>query len=360
MRPAESKPVGTERAMNIKILSLSAALLAAIAVTGCNKGGGGEIAKVNGMAITNADLIEYLEAKPTVRVSIQGQTQELPVADTLGFQAMQDLVVRKLILQLAKEEGVLPDGKAVEEEINLRKEVNTGYVKVLQQRGMTMSGIRQQIEVELAQQNLIAKGITVTDKEVEDYIKENPRQFTEPAKVEMFWIVTDGAGRAAVDSAITSGKKFQDVAKEFSKDPAAKVSDGKFQAQAYPTGFPLDNLPPEIKGPVEKVAIGKPTDWIAMPNTPGVFAKFYVTRRTEARPIEMTDARKKLVKRGLAVSRGAETKDLQERIANRLREAKITVSDSNLKALWEQFEKALKANADKAQMPTTTEGAGTN
>ncbi len=347
--------------MNIKILSLSAALLAAIALTGCNKGGAGEIAKVNGMSITNADLIEYLEAKPTVRVSIQGQTQELPVADTLGFQAMQDLVVRRLILQLAKEEGVSPSKQDVEEEIKLRTEVNSGYVKVLQQRGMTMSGIRQQVEVELAQQNLIAKGITVTDKEVEDFIKNNPRQFTEPAKIEMFWIVTDGAGRTEVDAEITKGRKFQDVAAQLSKDPAARTTNGKFQAQTHPTGFPLDTLPEEIRNPVSKVAIGKPTDWIAMPGGPNVFAKFYVTRRTEARPIEMTEARKKLVKRGLAVSRGAESKDLQERIAERLRNAEITVSDQNLKALWEKFEQTLKANADKAQMPTsTTEEAGTN
>ncbi|MBX3113507.1 MAG: SurA N-terminal domain-containing protein [Fimbriimonadaceae bacterium] len=336
--------------MKSKGLYLLASALVAFTIVGCNKDKG-EIAKVNGIAITNSELIEYLEAKPTVRVVIQGQTVDVPVQDTLGFQAMQDLVVRKLVQQMAKEEGVAPTKKEVDEEISLRGEINPGYVKNLQARGLSMTGIRAQVEVELAQQLLVSKGITVTDQEVEDYIKANKAEFQDPAKVEMYWILATSANKAAIDSELATGAKFQDVAARLSMDPEAKASGGKFGAVRFPSGVPINALDEKIRNAVSAAPIGKGTDWVSLPQA-GQVAKFYVIRRTEARDIEMTAARKKLIKRGIAVARGQETKDIKESIQKRLKDAKITVSDSNLKGLWEAFEKNLKKAADDTKMPS--------
>lgn len=337
--------------MKSKGLYLLASALVAFTLVGCNKEGKGEIAKVNGIAITNAELIEYLEAKPTVRVVIQGQTVDVPVQDTLGFQAMQDLVVRKLVQEMAKEEGVTPTKQQVDEEIKLRGEVNAGYVKNLQARGLSMNGIRAQVEVELAQQNLISKGITVTDQEVDEYIKANKDQFREPAKVEMYWILTTGANKTLADQQLATGAKFQDIATRVSLDPEAKNSGGVFGASRFPGGVPMNALDERIRKAVETAPIGKSTDWIQLPQA-GQVAKFYVIRRTEARDIEITAARKILIKRGIQVSRGQETKDIKQTLQTRLKDAKITVSDSSLKGLWDTFEKNLKKAADETKMPT--------
>jgi len=336
--------------MKSKGLYLLASALVAISLVGCNKDKG-EIAQVNGLAITNSELIEYLEAKPTVRVVIQGQTVDVPVQDTLGFQAMQDLVVRKLVQQMAKEEGVAPTKKEVDDEIKLRGEINAGYVKNLQARGLSMNGIRAQVEVELAQQKLVSKGITVSDAEVDEYIKTNKDEFREPAKVEMYWILAAGTNKTAIDSQLATGAKFQDVATRASLDPEAKTSGGIFGANQYPGGVPVKALNEQIRNAVTAAPIGKATAWIQLPQA-GQVAKFYVIRRTEARDIEITAARKTLIKRGLEVARGQETKDIKESLQKRLKEAKITVSDSNLKGLWETFEKNLKKSAEETKMPS--------
>ncbi|MBA4292176.1 hypothetical protein C0431_04330 [bacterium] len=315
----------------------------ALTLVGCgDKAATGGFANVNGAPITNAELLEYLEAKQTVRASIQGQPVNVQVQDTLAFQAMQDLVVRKLVLQMAKKEGVAPTPDDVENHIKLLGDVSPGYVKNLQARGLSMKGIKDQVEVDLAQQNLISKGITITDEEVDKYIKDNKAEFEDPAKADMYWIVANNQSRPEVDKALTEGTKFTDAAVKLSLDPEAKTTGGKFGARQFPTGVPLTQLGPDFRAAVEKTAPGKVTEWVPIPNQQGMFAKFSIIRKTEARPQEITESRKKLVKRGLAVARGQQTKDINEKLQSMLKEAKIDVTDPALKDLWKKFEENLK------------------
>ncbi|MFQ3669775.1 MAG: SurA N-terminal domain-containing protein, partial [Fimbriimonadaceae bacterium] len=84
--------------------SIYVALTAAAAITVAGCGGKSEdvVAVVNGERITTSQFYDYLERKPTVRVQTDNGPVELPVADTIAFQAIQDLIARRLILQLAK------------------------------------------------------------------------------------------------------------------------------------------------------------------------------------------------------------------------------------------------------------------
>ncbi len=334
---------------------LAAAVLATT-LAGCGKNENKGFANVNGSPITNSELIEYLETKQTIRANVNGQVVNVNVQDTLAFQALQDMVVRKLVIEMAKKEGVLPTMDEVNTHIKLLGDVTPAFVQNLQNRGLSMKGIREQVQVDLAQQNLIAKGITVTDAEVDEYIKVNKAEFQDPAKAEMFWIVANAQSRPQADAELTKGTKFEDVAVKYSIDPEAKATGGKFGSRQFVGGVPLTTLAPSFQSEVAKTAAGKTTAWVAIPNQQGMFAKFFVVKKTEARDQEITPARKALVKQGLAVARGKQTKDIQDKLATMLREAKITVEDDALKGLWEKFDENLKKQAASTQVPTSPTG----
>jgi hypothetical protein len=335
-----------------KITGISLVAMAAcgLILGGCNNENKG-FATVNGSPITNAQLLEYLETKPTVRANVNGQPVNVQVQDTLAFQALQELVIRNLLLQLAKEENVNPTPQEVEDHIKTLGEVNPGYVPNLTQRGLSMKGIREQITYDLAQQNLVAKGITVSDKEVEDYIKANPQEFEEPAKAEMFWIVANGTIKPQVDAELARGSKFGDVAVKYSLDPEAAANAGKFGANRFPAGVPMTQLAKPIFDAVTATAAGKTTGWVDLGQN-GQVAKFSIVRKTEARKIEVTPARKKLIKRAIQVSRGRETKDIDGKIAKMLQEAKIEVTDTALNDLWKKFDENLKKQASQGKIPS--------
>lgn len=338
-------------------LTILAAAFIAISLVGCNKESSKGIVSVNGDAITNSELLEYLETKQTIRAVVNNQVGNVQVQDTLSFQAMQDLVIRKLVLQMAKSEGVLPNKAEIDAEIKLRDEISPNFLRTLQARGLSMKGIREQIEVELAQQKLFTKGIEVKDSEVDEYIKAKPQEFEEPAKAELYWIVTAEPSKAQVDAELARGTKFQDVAVNASLDPNAKRTSGKFQADVYPGGVPLVTLEQSIRTTIENTAPGKATGWIALPQQPNqaaMSAKFYVIRKTEAKKIEITEARRTWVKNQLAVLRGKQTKDIQQKLEDMMRKADIEVTDKTLKTLWEKFDEKLKEQADKTTIPNNT------
>lgn len=337
-------------------LSILVAAFIAISIVGCGKEGNKGFATVNGAPITNSELIEYLETKQTIRAVVNGQVGNVQVQDTLAFQALQDLVIRKLVIEMAKSEGVMPSKAEIDAEIKLREEISPNFLRGLQSRGLSMKGIREQIEVELSQQNLITKGIEVTDKEVEDYIKAKPAEFEEPAKAEMYWIVASAETKAQIDSELARGSKFQDVAISSSLDPSAKASGGKFNAGNYPAGVPLVTLAENIRAGVEATEPGKATAWFDLPkqaNQEQMSAKFFVIRKTDAKKIEITAARKTWVKNQLAVARGKQTKDIDQKLADMMRKANIEVTDTALKGLWEKFDENLKKSADDTKAPGT-------
>lgn len=322
-------------------------LLVSLALVGCGSKSSG-LATVNGTAISQAELLQYLQSKETVRVNIQGQVIDAPVADTLAFQAMQDLVVRKLVMDMAKEAGVSPTKEDVDNEIKLRESVNKNYIQAQQMRGKTLEGIRDNVQIELAQQRILAKGVTVTDSDVDAYIGANPNEFTEPATVEAYIIVVSAANKGKVDAELAKGKKFSDVAAAYSEDANARATGGKLGG-ANSTGVPLNSLPQQLQEVVNRTTANTDTEWIAA--DAGKVIKMKVVRKTAARKMEMTKERKEMVKRSLAVQRGSEGKDMKTEITKRLAAAKIEVTDETLKALWKNFSDMLKQSTSGAALP---------
>ena len=343
-----------------KGLTLASATLVAFTIVGCNKGGSSDIAIVNGTVISQADYHAYLETKNTFTVDprLLGNTLQntlesmaqgspanmpLPQKQTAGFQALRDLVTRAVTLQMAKEEGFTPDQKKVDAEINFQKELSEGFVKNLQNNlGMSMDAIRKQVGFELAQQALITKGITVTDQDVEDFIKANKQGFVEPAEAEVLWMVTrDAKKKAQFDSEISKGRRFKDVALELSEDPNKEKVGAMYsavnstQVRAFPQ--PLQEI-------VNNTEVNASSDW---KEENGTYVKFYIASKKKEKDIEVTAARKEQVRRSIALDRGRQGKDLNVKILERIADAKIEVKDKALAPMWEEYLTEAKAELKK-------------
>lgn len=327
----------------------AASLLLAL---GCQGGGGGGGAKatVDGEAITTEEFISYLESKPTVRANIQGQAVEVPVAETLGFQALQDLVGKKVMMSLAKEAGVAPTNEDVEKEIKFRQEMSPSFVQNLQKQGFTTAQIRREVMYSLAQERLLTKGITVPMKEVEDVIKTNPEQFVEPATAVIDLVfVPDAANKAKADAEFAKGAAFDAVKLRYDKaEPELRSTIDASLASGQ--GVPLEQMKPEFRAAIEKTAAGSMTGWI---KTDKGSTRFKVFSKKAKKKMDMTATRKEYLQRQMAMQRGSQANDLQAKITKKLKEAKIDVKDEALKDLWKTFMDRVNAQGGSAAMPPT-------
>lgn len=332
------------------------ALLAALAATGCNRGAT-NVAVVNGEPITEEEFYSYLKVKPEVQITLpNGETANARVAQSLGFQALQDLVRQRVIVQLAKDMKVEPTEKQVTDEVEFQRKRDGNFVKNLMEQGLTLDQIKESLKVDLAREALLTRGITITTDEVEKYIKDNPRQFEEPELVDALWIfVRDERGRRDVDRALVGGDGFNTVAIRFSQAPGVKEQGGRFPQRV------VEAIPSrEVQQILRQTPEGKETDWIRLQDG---WAKFKVEDKTAAKKMEITDVDRQWIKRQLAVRQGILANDLDKRLVRKLSDSKIDISVREYKGPWEtlieQMEKSTEAEKSTTPQSPTQEGSPT-
>jgi parvulin-like peptidyl-prolyl isomerase len=329
--------------------------LLTLAVAGCSKPAAASnesVATVNGEAIPMKDYVTYLERKPNVMVVTEQGPQEAQVAGMLGLQALRDLVNRKLILQLAKEDNVMPTEAQIKEELDVREKEQGNYVQQLTAQGIDLQTIKDDIQFILARENLQTKGITVPMADVDRFIKENPQNFMEPARASLLWIaVSDATKKALVDKDIQSGLDFQTVAVRYSEDPQARQTGGVFPRDI------VAQMPAVVQGLVAKTPEAKATQWIQDGQN---WLKFYVQKKTPAKKMDMNETRKRALQRRIAQERGRAANDITERIMKKLAASKIDVSPKQLRDPWEKMLEQAKnemAQRDATATPSSAPGA---
>jgi parvulin-like peptidyl-prolyl isomerase len=324
--------------------------LAVMALAGCgNKGGGsggggGLLATVNNDPITLDQFHKYLEYKPQVNVvTNNNQVAQAQVAGTLGLLAFEDLLRQKLLLQMAKDEGVFPTDQDIQKELEFQKKRNPDFVKELQARGLKLAEIRESLTVDIATERLITKGIKVEMPEVDKFIQDNPKSFVDPATVDMLWVfVKDKANEGSVDDELRAGQAFAAVAKRYSQFPGAATN------QRFPQRV-ISAMPKEIQKLVDKTGEAQQTEWLTLSDG---FAKFYVEKKEGEKPIVMDDTKKEFLRRQIALERGRKATDLDAKLQERLKSAKIDVKYDDMKELWKRAEEQLKQSDLNAKTPT--------
>lgn len=336
------------------ILPLAALMTLAFTV-GCNGGSGGGsgeiLATVEGEPITIDQFNSYLAVKPTARVLVQGQVAELPVSDTLAFQAMQDLVSRTIMFQMAKDENVLPTSDEINNEIKFQEKLDPRFMDAYKARGMILAQIRDEVKFSLVQERLITKGITVSNDEVDAWLQQNPNAFIVPAKASLSWILAQSdARKAQVDAALKSGERFSEAAVKFSQAPSAQMVNGRYLPERGP--IPIAAMAPNLRALIEKANVGQSTDWIKFSEG---WAKFYVDNKEDQKKLEITAERRTNIQRNLALQRGNKANDLRKRMVERVRSTDVVVRRDSLKDAWKNFSEMLKKQAEQ-----TTAAQGTN
>ena len=284
-----------------------------------------DIASVNGTKISAKEYVDYLKRKSVVQVQTGNGNQEARVVGTLGMQALRDLVNRKLLLQLAEKEGVLPSDKDVDGELEFKTKLRPDFVTFLTDQGLSMDMIRDDLKFDLAKERLQTKGITVSAADTDAYIKKHREQFTEPAQAQVFYVlVTSDKAKAAVDAKLKT-TEFPKVAGEFSEAPGAKEYQG-----AYPV-TEIQAMPAKLQGLVNQTPAGKATSWQADGKS---WVKFFVRAKQPAKPMQVSETQKEYVRRELAMDKGQREGALGKKLNELLTQSQIDVTDAYLKEPW--------------------------
>ncbi len=124
-----------------------------------------------------------VNGKPIWRAKIVKQMEKYYGANILDY-----LVTQELIQQEATNKGITITEKDIEDELNQTEEEikasGTTLEKVLQESNMTMEDLKDNLKTNLITERLLLSRIIVSDEEVQSYIDENKDSFPEDTDME--------------------------------------------------------------------------------------------------------------------------------------------------------------------------------
>jgi parvulin-like peptidyl-prolyl isomerase len=305
-------------------------LALAAVLTGCGRSGK-VLAKVNDDTITEDDLFYALDMARTVRVvTPDGQRVEAQVDGRLGYQLLQEIIKRKLTVQLAQDQGVAPTEKDIDAEIAFQTSLDPDFMKKQSSAGIVLSRTREDLKYRLSLDRILTKGIKVTNEDAKKFIAQNPKQFMEPETVNLLWILipkTDTAIKSRIDADLLAGQSFSSLAVQYSKAPNASTLGGRFPINE------VERLPEAVKKLVKTTAVSRSTGWIESQEG---FAKFFIESKKAAQPINMTASKIEWVRRQMALMRGRQAIDINDQIVKKLKasEKNIKIENKSLSDLW--------------------------
>lgn len=124
-------------------------------------------ATVNGKPITRIQVIRDLEKRA-------------------GKQALDSLITKSIIDQKAKEAGIKVSEQDIDQEIVKIEETLKSQGQEIEQflsmQGLTLQDIKEQINIQLKLERLLADKLNVSDSEIDSFIETNSSFFTEEQK----------------------------------------------------------------------------------------------------------------------------------------------------------------------------------
>ncbi len=244
-------------------------LISAIA---CSNSGGKKIAAtVNGDPIYMEEVDRQLDQLKQQHQQLQGQEGE-QYLKSFQKQILDDLIDQKLVLQEAEKQKV----KVTDKEINdwlkqVRKMFPSEqqFQSKLKELKMTLDDLKKNRRDQIMMQKMIektTKGIKVSDKEVEEYYKKHTVEFKDPEKVNIKWVFVATEKEAKdVLTKLQGGADFAATAKEKSVDPTTKDKGGELGLKSKA------ELPPEIADLAFKIELNKLSEVVKTEQGSAVF-----------------------------------------------------------------------------------------
>jgi len=189
-------------------------------------GAASPVAVVNGEAIGLDELEEAL--RPVLIDSPALSPIETSAWEELKFNALNQLIERRLLIQEAERMGIKVKGRETEErEREIRKDYPEGeFESMLTSRFIDYPRWRKNLEKDLVIEKLIQESVfaePVTDTAVERYYRDHLEQYQIPVQVRARQIVVRTEEEAqAVRKRIVAGEEFAALAGEVSLSPDAE------------------------------------------------------------------------------------------------------------------------------------------
>jgi foldase protein PrsA len=196
-----------------RTLRTAAALGAAafcVSLAACNNGGG-NVAAVNGQAISRADLDRKLESSAAAK------------------QALTQMVQQTLIDQYARDKKVDVPQAEIDKRIGeIKAKYPAGqFDQMVKQQGYTTQDVQNIIKGSLVLEKAVAPQVHVSEADIKSYFDKNHAVFDKPAQVKARHIlVADENTAKTVLAKLKAGGSWDALAKQYSTDPSSKDKGG--------------------------------------------------------------------------------------------------------------------------------------
>ncbi len=252
------------------------------------------------------------------------------VSATPGFLTLQQLINEMLMVQLAKSKGVEPTAKEIQDELDRNIKDDPEFVKSYLRSGLTEADLRYELKVQLSEFKVTTLGVTITDFQVKKFYDDQKREFTIPKKYRLRIVAVNSADlKSKVDADLTAGKKFSDVATQYSQD-ISKV-DGGLLGDLDDT-----QMTDQIKQLVTPMKAGTTSPWLG--GDSGTEVKFFLEKVTESYVLPFDDMVKYKVWKKLMLDRGNVKNSVSTMMDNMRKNAKFeftgTPFDEQLKQVF--------------------------
>jgi len=245
------------------------------------------VATVNGEEIPGPMLVNQVQMYKMVTQQQGGQISPEQEA-AYAKESLDNLIGQELLYQKAKEWGISVDAKTVRAEVQKIRDQFPNekmYRHALRLQGLSDDLLRVSIEKQLVEQEVVqtrlAPKVDVSDEAVREFYEQNRQGFLKPPRWEISHIFVaaveqeppeDPAQRKrferlqerviadarekieTVRSKLKSGKKFEDLAREFSEHEETAQNGGKWGTMSR------KEMPPLIFETVSKLEPGQTSD----------------------------------------------------------------------------------------------------
>jgi len=188
------------------------ATVLALLLPACANGGGGNIASVNGQAISRADFDRRLESSPAAK------------------QALTQMVQQALLDQYARNNKIdISQDDVTKRENELKAKYPAGqFDQIVKQQGYTEQDVQNILRGQIVLEKAIAPQVHVSDADIKAYFDKNRTVFDKPEQVRARHIlVTSAATAQQVLAKLKAGGSWDALAKQYSTDPSTKDKGGE-------------------------------------------------------------------------------------------------------------------------------------
>jgi len=287
------------------------------------------VATVNGEEIKGNEYYRRMEYLPGVGRNLGRSFAEFPP----GLLTLEQLITEKLVMQLAKQKGVLPTDAEVEAEVKIRLADNPQMMEQWAAGGRTPAELRDYLRYELTQFKVQTFGITITDQEIEKHYKDNPQLYTRPKQAKLRMIaVSSEADRNAVDKALSTGTAFGEAAKKYSID-VHKVVGGEMQPIAYVS------MATWMREAINATKIGQATSWQEQDRQDGqkAYLKFLLEGVVPEQKVELSPNLRRSIRRRMMLDKGAAKNNISTEMLALRQKAKIDIKQPEFAEAYKKF-----------------------